>query len=563
MRNVAESKNNAVLFCAGGHEEPFTEIDFGLLHSYGINAVAISPISPVYIDHDVINKIKGAGLEVVLRIPGRLPAQTSADIVNRHGIKCVILDALEEAPPGDYCDMLADFSDSGVFIGLIEGEKQTGFVNDEYIAGFIENNCPAAVRKVFDAGNTGYINDPASALYIWLRSIVDRGNRIIIVSTPDLEGNNNSGEGLLESRGYKRASSSADLTPYIPEQRGTDPLIPAAVFLLLSFSIILFYFSIRSKLRDLGRIYGLNVTEDKLPVSWLHAGFVFTAAGLFFLPPGEIAVLAVTLFFPFFAATALMLSSTNTSGRPSANVLTAAASFAAYILLSLFGGLMSASVLSGFRYASGAGIYLGTYLSFTGPLLLSALFYAEYSSICSSISRITGCQCLSIRGRGSRSIYFTRLLFRAVSISALAAVLYIYLSRSGNHSILPAWPSEIRVRESLEYLLPVRPRFKEFLVAYPCAFLFLCPVSGRQGRMIPPGMIYKSKSGFYLRLLLISGITAGSISIINSFCHGFTPLSVSFSRTLSGIFIGVFICFIPVVFYKLFRFARGRSQRVK
>lgn len=124
------------------------------------------------------------------------------------------------------------------------------------------------------------------------------------------------------------------------------------------------------------------------------------------------------------------------------------------------------------------------------------------------------------RGKEAASLLRRPLNVGAAMLLALAAgAAAVYLLRSGNDSALAASGAEVRVRELLESLLGVRPRFKEFAVGWP--LLWLAASAGKRDA----------------RWLWLGGMIA-PISIVNTFCHAHIPLDVSLLRTFHGFWLG-------------------------
>jgi uncharacterized membrane protein len=111
-------------------------------------------------------------------------------------------------------------------------------------------------------------------------------------------------------------------------------------------------------------------------------------------------------------------------------------------------------------------------------------------------------------------------------------VIYVYIGRSGNDSGIQVSGLEIRMREILENIFLARPRFKEFMIGYP-ALLAMVYLYHR----------YKND----LILLLGFGVVIGSISMVNSFCHDFTAVSISASRTMAGLVTGLLLGLVLLV----------------
>ena len=104
------------------------------------------------------------------------------------------------------------------------------------------------------------------------------------------------------------------------------------------------------------------------------------------------------------------------------------------------------------------------------------------------------------------------------------AALFIFLQRSGN-SNWPVSELELSVRLGLEKFLGVRPRFKEILFGYPWIILgiYFC---ARINAM--------RKTGYFCLWIGMFGL----VSIVNSFCHLHTPISISLLRSFHGFWIG-------------------------
>src|SRR5699024_6613209 len=99
---------------------------------------------------------------------------------------------------------------------------------------------------------------------------------------------------------------------------------------------------------------------------------------------------------------------------------------------------------------------------------------------------------------------------------------YFYLSRTGNNGFV--LPFELTLRQSLEDLLYVRPRTKEFLIGFP-AFLF---------------SLYLLRNGKQkgAALFLIIG-AIGFTSTLNTFLHFHIPVSISVLRSVYSIVFGI------------------------
>ena len=110
---------------------------------------------------------------------------------------------------------------------------------------------------------------------------------------------------------------------------------------------------------------------------------------------------------------------------------------------------------------------------------------------------------------------------------SLVVVLFVvyYLIRSGKSDLL--LPLEDRFRKWLTDVFYIRPRFKEFLIGYPafCVFLYACVTN------VNPR--WKTVFGICATVLFTS--------ILNTFCHTFTRVTVSLWRVANGMLAGLIV----------------------
>jgi uncharacterized membrane protein (UPF0136 family) len=171
-------------------------------------------------------------------------------------------------------------------------------------------------------------------------------------------------------------------------------------------------------------------------------------------------------------------------------------------LCSIVAGLAAAAVLSDLSYFLKINEFRGVKLALVAPSAL--IMMAELR-----------------RWRGlSGRILADR---RAWLIPALGlGMLFFVLERSGNLPAIPVARWEELLRERLEDWLIARPRFKEFLVGHPALMLWR-----------------REPSLVHLGLLALGAL--GQASIINTFVHLHTPLTLSLWRTINGLVLGLLI----------------------
>ena len=133
----------------------------------------------------------------------------------------------------------------------------------------------------------------------------------------------------------------------------------------------------------------------------------------------------------------------------------------------------------------------------------------------------------------------TYQLLAGIVIVAAGALLVM---RSGNDSDVSPSQIELTLRHVLTSVLSVRPRFKEFLIGFPC--MMLVPA------LLP---LHRRAIGWLLAL----GIGVGIGDVVDTFSHLHTPLAVSVLRVFNGLWVGAIIGIAIIWLYR--RFARPAS----
>lgn len=172
--------------------------------------------------------------------------------------------------------------------------------------------------------------------------------------------------------------------------------------------------------------------------------------------------------------------------------------------VSVLGGLAAAAVLSDPSYFLGLRDIPGVRPAMVVPVAGAALWALSHSS-----------------WRAWRLPDV--LAWIGVGLAVIVALL-----RSGSFSMLPVPEVERELRDGLEGLLMVRPRFKEFLIGHP-ALLVWISLGTMRWRPWAVG-------------LLAVGML-GQVSIVNSFLHLHTPLWVTLLRTFHGLWLGLLVGF--------------------
>lgn len=112
---------------------------------------------------------------------------------------------------------------------------------------------------------------------------------------------------------------------------------------------------------------------------------------------------------------------------------------------------------------------------------------------------------------------------------------FFLIARSGNETDVGPTAFELALRQHLTSILSVRPRFKEFAMAWPLVML-LPALGARDLRRV----------GWIIAL----GLGVGLADVVDTFSHLHTPLSVSILRLINGLVVGVILGVIVVALYR-------------
>jgi hypothetical protein len=120
----------------------------------------------------------------------------------------------------------------------------------------------------------------------------------------------------------------------------------------------------------------------------------------------------------------------------------------------------------------------------------------------------------------------------------LVAGAYLVLERSGNQSDIAPSSFELALRAHLTTILAVRPRFKEFVVAWPAL-------------MLVPALFAADRRRWGWLFVLAAGMGLGDL--IDTFSHLHTPLLVSIERVFNGGVLGALIGLLAILVYRKLR----------
>ncbi len=201
------------------------------------------------------------------------------------------------------------------------------------------------------------------------------------------------------------------------------------------------------------------------------------------------------------------------------------------VILSL-GALGMGAMLSGIDYYLNNLIFRGIKLSLIVPLLYTAIAY--YIIVLKKEDE-------SYK-EAAKKFLLSDIKVYFVIIGAFALlVLAYYLLRSGNVNKISTL--EQTMRTTITDLFPERPRTKEFLIGYPALALFVFYMKNSDIKLV--------------QWFTAIGASILSASVMNSFCHVFTDLSVIYMRVINGVLIGtiaiIIACLVNFVLVKIIK----------
>lgn len=196
-------------------------------------------------------------------------------------------------------------------------------------------------------------------------------------------------------------------------------------------------------------------------------------------------------------------------------------SFLIALVTAFLRGYSLCALLSGIDYHMYFNTFRGVKISLIIPLGFSAFaFYKLY-----------GFERINIRKSINAKTVLCFLFVLAIGIFGA----YLFILRSGNSSISAI---ETDFRNFVDKLMGIRPRTKEFLIGWPSLALFVWYVSKAKFRLIP--------------FILSFGVAILAGSVLNSFCHVFTPAMFIYLRTINGFLLSLPLCIAVIIINSLF-----------
>lgn len=410
--------------------------------------------------------------------------------------------------------------DSSVPLALVENYHRTGVVMPEEFDPEAWEGPVVKTLYMYDAYSYHYQKKgdaPSENENILFRAVTDRGMRLIVVTPLEREGGGvvadpEAYSDMLSGLGERIASRGLTLGEEfsILDAPRSNPLLLAGTALLPAALAVLF----------LSLIFPASPVLEYI----LLALGILAAGGGAFLVPDLLQTLVAFGAAALAPCYTVLLFRSISCGKdnPLCELPLPArypAALVGVLAISLGGGLYVGALLATRSYMLEFQVFTGVKLAQLLPLVVTVLVLGP-----------------ALRRRPAGQRVPPALI--VLMVLCVAAALVLLVLRSGDN-MLPVAKLETDARNWLELKLYARPRTKEMLMAFPVLALFLVAAD----RRVP-----------LLELPLAVLAEVGSVSVVNTFCHIFTPVHVSLIRTLLSAGIGLVLGFAAMgVFCLLLR----------
>ncbi|WP_010245568.1 DUF5693 family protein [Acetivibrio cellulolyticus] len=530
LRLSNEINNNSVILACDyqkfiSNNKLSNQLNFGDLREYNISSVILNEES-LGSNSDRLNtvlceKVNSYGLQIILNLNSLSHSKSYykslESIIQKYGIRYLLLyNSIKENPYPVNQNSYEDIEElrllvirNNLIFFVMENEEQTGYIPIPGLDSLITGTNYSLNRAFTISNYPSKVATPQDASLMWFRAVMDRNVRLVCIEpiynskdfTSDnrvLEVSKELSERLTE-RGFSMDTPINKVNPTIP---GIPYSIPIIINLIASIALFINYIGIKKPC--------ITIFSIILPSL---AGFLIFE---FIKPETNIwTAFAAAIIYPSLSSIILM----NSLKNPSKNIFICICK--SLLRLFFINGIGICTVIASMcdvRYTMHLINFNMVIQAFVIPLIvfnINFIFisqdqYPVYQRIINDIKRT-----------GIKKFIFSNLVY----ILSISVLIYIYLLRSGNFNILPESAMELELRKFLELTMSARPRTKEFIIGYPCLFAFL--------------YLYPKKVSYKLLSFLGTFSSIIGISIINSFCHGFTPVLTSLNRTFNGLLLGI------------------------
>lgn len=465
--------------------------------------------------HDAVRLVKRSGLDVVARLQNH-PALTSEAVtaavsdLKRDGIKRVICAGEEVLGFRGLIPFAArSFRSAGLVYGSVEFAHQKG---DARMSRELDSEL-IRVHSISNAEMAGMA--PSTAVERFARAVKERNIRLCYVR-------------LLESSGESSVKTNVAFVSAVRsalEDSGyhTGRAVP---FQNSNQSVILLLLVALSVAAGAVLLLGSLVTMSAgLQIGLLAAGFIALGGLTLSGETGkQLTALAAALTFPtlgIIRAIGPHFGPDSSGGRRpglyASGILLHASSF------TLMGALLIAGLLGTRPYMVKVEQFAGVKVAHLLPILAVVFIMAAGLPLLGQpLSQVRRKVEANLRELASNPLF----VWQAVTVALILGIIGFALLRTGNEPGIGVTGLELKIRAILDKVTAVRPRTKEFLVGHPALF-------------VGAAFLLTRRRAWGLPLAALGVL--GQVSLLNTFCHIHTPLTISMLRAANGLVLGLVI----------------------
>jgi polysaccharide pyruvyl transferase CsaB len=412
---------------------------------------------------------------------------------------------------GELSGIIELFKDRSYRIGWIEFNTQEGI--GQYLKGLSRSRPFVRVHSI-SRKEIDQIYNVNRAIGRWVRSVKDRSMKMLYIRCFFRDDQKYIADLVKFNLKYlQRIENSLNRAGFVvaanSDQRINEPRhlvgklsapekIAIVLALLLAFPLLI----------------KLSFYED-LDNKWFFATALLAVGGYFYLPAQQLNAFAGVIgAFSYSSLGVVLAFSAIKKNDGLSGLFDLGRYFASLVLPSVLGGILIAGLHSEIEYLLKFEQFRGVKLAFVLPVLWVFLYS------------------LKEFGKGFVDLVNRPLTpIMAIVGGAVFLGFIAYILRSGNLTIVKPSALEDSFRTFLENTLVARPRNKEFLVGYPAAALFV--------------FFYLRRCTAILPILSIF-VVMGQVSVLNTFCHFHSPLSLTILRVFNGFWLGLLVS-LPVL----------------
>lgn len=477
-------------------------------------------------NEDILKSMKDQGFDILLRPKkangtDNLYIREYDRLVRDYNVKYIIFDGREVPGAPGNVDIIQDIiKENNIITGIIETPTQIKYIDQKGIDKLIYNT-DYAINRVYSAYESYLLKlDRNEIFYQWLRAVVDRNIRFLYISplkNPARTGLENINEttaaignfsSFISSKGYAVDRDIVKLSSSMPNR--WQHLVATLSLLFGGLLYLQYLLNTRKGFAAALGILGIGVS--------IVINIIINA------DLSKLLALSAAILYPSLSSLVLLKFVREKTHKSLLRQIIC--SIGIILGINAIGMYTIVSSLSDIRYTMNVELYRGVVIAFTMPLVL---FFVNYVA---SVVQKDDIKNRLVNFMNKKISYMTAV----IAMCGLAAF-YIYIARSGNNMGVSASALELKIREIFEKLLLARPRFKEFFIGYPALFALV--------------YLYRRYKKDIILLLAGIPVVVGSVSMVNSFCHVFTEITVSASRTFYGLVLGGVVGVMVILFLSL------------